>query len=230
MMRGLVIGVLVLGMATVAIAEDAAFMKVKVEGSADPAVTDLVLGPEYAGGPLTIEIELSLSQAARDGTAPYDSPNILKGAEILFFGDSTISVDASGATVPNVDVTNYEDGPFVNSNGWDPTVAGGAIAWPAGNLPFDGTGGQKMGTSADAGHLTTGCDDGFFGRVTFNIPAAEIILPTTIDLGGFVSGNNGLKYDIEERGTTSFASITITPEPVSALLLLGALPLLRRRR
>jgi hypothetical protein len=122
---------------------------------------------------------------------------------------------------------NYTNGavpPPVSPQGWDINTSV-AEKWDAGIVNDMNTAGTlKMGTAAAS--FATGATSGFAAYIMLTAPAAEVAgVVTTIDLTDAYVGDlefNNLPLEV--------VPLTLTPEPVSGLLLLAGLPLLRRRR
>ena len=130
----------------------------------------------------------------------------------------TIAASVAGGYM-NLFALNYADSgpPWVNTAGWDCTVAT-AKAWPAGDV--DGT---RPGTAAL--DLAAGASGGWTMWFELTAPASEAGVVTRIVLDDLYAGD--LDYD---GLAMTYDALVLTPEPTSALLLLGALPLLLRRR
>lgn len=207
-------------------------------GTGPPPVNDLVVGPIDAywdanpadGFSMTIDIYLEAG------------PNGMKAAGIFMSSDSRITYD--GATdwfAAGWAIEEYGDaaappyGAPMNTQGWSTSPAD-AEQWQGGTLdadrlrvPPDLDGGLRNEVGTIATDLVSGAADGFFASITLNIPAVGEAYPITILTGGYMGDLDGNAYTNIDFGTITVASI-IPPEPSSALLLMGALPLLRRNR
>jgi hypothetical protein len=118
-----------------------------------------------------------------------------------------------------------------NAQGWDTTKAmyvtpGG----PGGNLPLTGGLNNEIGSIAwpvsDGGPGVATA--GFLGYLEFDaVPSVEASLPLVISPtdASYVGGTDNVNF-----GTIVREPLTILPEPAAALLLIAAVPFLRRRR
>jgi len=131
----------------------------------------------------------------------------------------TIAASVAGGYM-NLFNLNYADSgpPWVNSAGWSPTVAD-SKSWPAGDVD-----GVRPGTVA-AAPVPPGAVGGWTMWFELTAPATEAGVVTRIVLDDLYAGD--LDYD---GLVMTYDALNLVPEPTSALLLLGALPLLLRRR
>ena len=132
-----------------------------------------------------------------------------------------IAASIIGGMYSNI-AMNYVDAgpPFSNTAGWD-VFSASAKAWPAGDLnDLQVTAQVRPGT---LGTPTAGSGWALYFDLT--APAAEG-LATTIVLDDLYAGDE--QHSPFDQMT--YDELVLTPEPVSALLLLAGLPLLRRRR
>jgi hypothetical protein len=141
-----------------------------------------------------------------------DSPDLSSwGLEINQVGGYQLAPFAGATTV-------YAPGV---AQGWDPASAPGGWSGSA-NAPFP----IKPFEIPDSSHAY-----GAPGPVmTFNVVAPATIPQTGSILGVIGASTYMGNADFEDVLITSVTPLTLTPEPISALLLLAGLPLLRRRR
>ena len=132
-------------------------------------------------------------------------------------------------------VNNYVDGVDgsgnpANNQGWNVKTAVNVST--AGNLPLVGGANNEIGAVAvsplDTPPGTGVCSAGFLGYLEFDaVPSVEASFPLVISptAESYVGGTDNVIF-----GTIVGNTLTIIPEPATALLLIGALPFLRRRR
>jgi len=130
-------------------------------------------------------------------------------------------------------VQNYADvagSPPTNAQGWKIVSPPAVNVSAAGNLPLVGGFGNEIGSTAiPASEGGTGfATHGFLGYLEFDaVPSVEASLPLVISPteASYVGGTDNVAF-----GTVVREPLTILPEPAAGLLLIAAVPFLRRRR
>jgi hypothetical protein len=121
--------------------------------------------------------------------------------------------------------------PPSNAQGWNAAPGTAMNIAAPGNLPIKGAAGDGVGSICVAGATA-----GFLGYLEFDqVPAVKqnyVITPNYVDMVGgtpvdktAIGGMDDIVF-----GTHIYEPLTILPEPATALLLIGALAFLRRRR
>jgi hypothetical protein len=177
---------------------------------------------QYADVSSGFRLEVYLS--AEDETG---SPVNMKAAGVRLDGDPGFHyqgmTDFYGLAVYNYgDVTGP---PPTNAQGWSCATADVDYV-PAGNLPLTGGLNNELGTVAAS--LAVGCTAGFYAYLDFDaVPVVEASLPLGIAPNdtSYVGGMDDVAF-----GSLVLEGVSIIPEPTAVLLLIGALPFLRRRR
>jgi hypothetical protein len=108
--------------------------------------------------------------------------------------------------------------------GWDTSTAGAAVGWTTNVLPLNTSNGTRLLGSSPTG-ASAGSADVF--QMVLTVPAAQPL--GTV----FVTATETAATDVDYNDIVPVVAalpIEIVPEPVSALLLLAGLPMLRRRR
>ena len=209
-MRVLLCGLVVLFAASM-VQGDEALIELKIPGvPSQPCDGGVSVDAADVNGGFILEVWLSADVPMKAVGVCLDGPPICYNAMTDFYGMASY---------------NYGTGvPPVNAAGWDTAIAS-CVQIPAGCLPLTGGADNEIGTIAT--DLVNGAGNGRLGWIEFPGPIdpplkyCDWIVPCD---GSYVGGLNDLPMPVSMLG------IHITPEPASALLLLGALPLLRRRR
>ena len=171
--------------------------------------------PTYApalGETFRVDVDITADRAMDAwGMQPRDSADV--GYEI--------AASVIGGMYSNI-AMNYVDvgPPWANAANWDVNMAS-AKAWPAGNL-------NDLQVTAQVRPGTLGkptASQGWAMYFMLTAPSSESVI-TNIVLDDLYAGDDTHEgFDV-----MTYDPLVLTPEPVSALLLLAGLPLLRRRR
>ena len=158
---------------------------------------------------------------------PGEAAVNMKAAGVRLTGDAGFHYQAM-TDFYGLAVYNYGDvlgPPPTNAQGWSCANAD-TDEVPAGNLPLTGGLDNEMGTIA--ADLVAGATAGFYCYLDFDaLPAKELAFPWVIAPSdtSYVGGMDDVAF-----GNMVLNGVSIVPEPATALLLIGVLPFLRRRR
>jgi hypothetical protein len=204
-MRVVFVGLAVALMATTAMAAGTGHVTLTVGGSATYAPAE--------GETFRVDVNITADRPMDAwGMEPVDSNDV----------GYQISASVIGGVYSNI-AMNYVDAgpPFSNTAGWDVFIAS-AKAWPAGDLnDLQVTSQVRPGTLG-----TPTAVGGWACYIELTAPSGKADVITNIELVDVYAGDeNHEAFDV-----MTYDPLVLTPEPTSALLLLGALPLLRRRR
>ncbi len=166
---------------------------------------------------------------AYGGALTADRTDVMPGESFTVVLSLVADTPLTGWNAKFTGPAGYEVAPsYIGAElGWDVLTTGAALGWnnsaPV-KLPLTSNFGNLLGS----GPLGDTAEAGGVFQMVITVPAAEAF-PKTVNvtvesLTGTDDGYNDLSAVVEPL------AINITPEPVSALLLLAGLPMLRRRR